>query len=923
MSDHPRPLPAGIFVLCLILAACGGADNAARPEAAVNESIIASIADPGRDDVVKSSPVSVSGTLHDASASVTVAGIEAAVVAGSFSADVPVVEGSNAIEVIATANGKSETRMLNVVLNTTEMCGDGETFTVNLPGQVLAADPSTLLLPGRKLPDDSVTLPKGCGIYAFLVHGYGRNGDLDELMFYKLAKFVAENNGYVHWSWWNNLLAEYMARPLHCSRDDDRSSPEGRPLCDTNPHATPGDLLKNGIAFTLPGGIGKGKPDEDFQFQHDAQLVLERVRAENPDAIIIVAGHSMGGNATARLGFETNVDIDLLAPIDPVGNRNFPQGVGGGSEYSIGTRSATPGTLFYTPGNETFNWTRWRATRVFRGYKIRDCVRNAIGLCKDFDSRLFHVEYRCTTVPSNSWLQVPPSPLQYTFAPIICPRSLLAGPVRDSGIVFRFRPNIKRLYHRWQQEAYFPYDYHADDPDHKILGVPSPIKANYRFNSSSAPSPTIFGANFQAPVPENGDNERDINKTCADNDLYDPRGALAFDGEPLVCRKWDGHGEIIGMRALRGISTPFNKNLQPIALKAQPFATPDDSWLAYDDADQRRSRLIEMATAFDPDTGADTWPYRPVNPDLDLVVDDLVLIAMDIIARGEPGGPDETAPGSSAVPDIEPNEHGWNNTDVVITISAIDEQGGSGVKEIAFSYSGAESGSGVVEGDTVQVSLTVEGETTIEYFATDNAGNVEDTRTLTVRIDKTPPDLQAIADPPPNEHGWNNTDVTVTFEASDELSGIDTVTEPITITEEGADQEVVGEAIDKAGNSTTVGLILNIDKTPPVITGLPEDCTLWPPNHKLIEVAQIVASDELSGLDELVVDATSSEPASGPGYGPHEPDVIVDGGRVQLRAERYSHEGRQYALAALATDLAGNVADGDASCIVLHDQGTN
>ena len=204
-----------------------------------------------------------------------------------------------------------------------------------------------------------------------------------------------------------------MSRPLHSHKDGDPS---------------PGDLLYDGLAFTLPAGKGKGIPDDDHQFQSDAQHVLEAVKAENPDAIIIVAGHSMGGNATARVGFYSNVDIDLLAPIDPVGNRNLPDGVGGAAAYQTGIRSATPGVLGYTPGNETYNWTRWRATREFRGYKQRDCIRNGIGLCRDFDSRIFHVEYRCRLLPASGWLEQPP--LIFTFAPFKCPRARASGPVR-------------------------------------------------------------------------------------------------------------------------------------------------------------------------------------------------------------------------------------------------------------------------------------------------------------------------------------------------------------------------------------------------------------------------------------------------------------------------------------------------------------
>ena len=88
-------------------------------------------------------------------------------------------------------------------------------------------------------------------------------------------------------------------------------------------------------------------------------------------------------------------------------------------------------------------------------------------------------------------------------------------------------------------------------------------------------------------------------------------------------------------------------------------------------------------------------------------------------------------------------------------------------------------------------------------------------------------------------------------------------------------------------------------------------------------MANVLATDALSGIDEFSVDASSSEPASGPGYGNAEPDVVIDGGKVQLRAERYSHEGRQYDLATIATDLAGNVTEGDSVCVVVHDQGKN
>src|SRR5690606_19782579 len=61
-----------------------------------------------------------------------------------------------------------------------------------------------------------------------------------------------------------------------------------------------------------------------------------------------------------------------------------------------------------------------------------------------------------------------------------------------------------------------------------------------------------------------------------------------------------------------------------------------------------------------------------------------------------------------------------------------------------------------------------------------------------------------------------NTDVTVHFEAYDEVSGIDTVTPDVVLTLEGADQSVLGTAVDMAGNEATFLVTgINIDKTPP------------------------------------------------------------------------------------------------------------
>lgn len=196
-----------------------------------------------------------------------------------------------------------------------------DTFTVTLPS--IDGDPNKL---------ETIELPDGRPVYAFLVSGYHQNRSFDMFHFYNFAKCVLEKGGYVHYSWWNNLLAPYMERPLH----DNTSEPGLTNLAD-------GDFL----GFLPIAPADKAIPSNDNQFQADAEAVLAAIREHNPQAAIVFVGHSMGGDAVARLGASTSVNVDLLAPIDPVGNR-----------------SCTP----WWPGSDEsqcqglVQWTRFRAT---------------------------------------------------------------------------------------------------------------------------------------------------------------------------------------------------------------------------------------------------------------------------------------------------------------------------------------------------------------------------------------------------------------------------------------------------------------------------------------------------------------------------------------------------------------------------------
>ena len=187
---------------------------------------------------------------------------------------------------------------------------------------------------------------------------------------------------------------------------------------------------------------------------------------------------------------------------------------------------------------------------------------------------------------------------------------------------------------------------------------------------------------------------------------------------------------------------------------------------------------------------------------------------IDYMPLSEDFAPDAIPPVTSIDFLGELGNNNWYVSDVQVILNATDNEGGLGVKDTDFSFDGT-------NWNTYTTPLTIidEGITTVYYKSTDNIGNVEQVKNHTVKIDKTPPTITSIAVTLPNSNDWYNTDVTVNFTASDEISGIDTTTPDTKIITEGINRSVTGVAIDMAGNSarTTISGI-NIDKTLPEIT---------------------------------------------------------------------------------------------------------
>jgi hypothetical protein len=168
---------------------------------------------------------------------------------------------------------------------------------------------------------------------------------------------------------------------------------------------------------------------------------------------------------------------------------------------------------------------------------------------------------------------------------------------------------------------------------------------------------------------------------------------------------------------------------------------------------------------------------------------------------------DKTAPNLSGGPTTSPNGFGWYNGPVTIQWTCSD--GLSGVAA-PCPANGTISGQGTNQAINASVS--------------DKAGNsTMATSSPDVNIDTTKPNTTASA-----PAGWNNTDVTVSLDASDNLSGVDTTYYNLDNTGQQTGDSVIIQAegthnlvfwsVDKAGNIEDPQTVqVMIDQTSPTI----------------------------------------------------------------------------------------------------------
>ena len=181
--------------------------------------------------------------------------------------------------------------------------------------------------------------------------------------------------------------------------------------------------------------------------------------------------------------------------------------------------------------------------------------------------------------------------------------------------------------------------------------------------------------------------------------------------------------------------------------------------------------------------------------------------------------------------------------------------------------------------DFFEVPLELELQNTLDITLGGKPGS--DLRIEVVGLDEVKPEISATVSPDANMAGWHNQDVLVTFTCTDDLSGVASCSVPVTVTEEGAEQQVIGTGVDVAGNSTETQLRVNLDKTPPEV-----ETTVTPSAnnagwHKEPATVSYQCNDSLSGV------ATC-------------PDEVEQ-----------AEEGAAQSITANATDIAGNLAESE------------
>ncbi|RDE15558.1 MAG: hypothetical protein C4K47_02710 [Candidatus Thorarchaeota archaeon] len=195
----------------------------------------------------------------------------------------------------------------------------------------------------------------------------------------------------------------------------------------------------------------------------------------------------------------------------------------------------------------------------------------------------------------------------------------------------------------------------------------------------------------------------------------------------------------------------------------------------------------------------------------------------------------------------------WYGSDVTLVLAASD--GASGVADTEYNIDG-------IGWTSYSYPITISGTGvhTIQFWSVDVAGNAEETRTILVKIDMTPPVTSAQIEGSKLPTGWYMSSVTVTLSAIDETSNIAyseytidgsawiLYTGPITFVNDGR-YEIGFKSADLAGNvENPQSVTIVIDRTPPTTIAVPDGTSGLNGWYTSPVIVTLVASDNGSGV---------------------------------------------------------------------------
>ncbi len=179
----------------------------------------------------------------------------------------------------------------------------------------------------------------------------------------------------------------------------------------------------------------------------------------------------------------------------------------------------------------------------------------------------------------------------------------------------------------------------------------------------------------------------------------------------------------------------------------------------------------------------------------------------------------------------------WSKEDVSVTLSATDDL--SGVKSTYYSINHSE----FVEG--TQLAINEEGVNRVSFYSVDNAGNIEEVKTVDVKIDKQAPETILNA----SAYWYKNHEVKLELTAVDNLSGVKASYYSI---DNAAFTEGPAFTIDKAGIHTvsfySVDNVGNVEEVKTVEVKIDNQAPKTTADIKDQSLVELTAEDDLSGV---------------------------------------------------------------------------